>query len=141
MIMLVDHLTLQQKCCWRERHIKIIDVPLTFQMLKLPSSEDAKIFKNHLIPVVLVSIGKLFLSRIRWVPMCQGLYQFFSFSLIIFSLMNTSQVGSTTILTFIATYLINQTLSRWRYNNPTSANKSWMVSKPCNYWIIMPTLI
>ena len=43
-------------------------------MLRLLSSKhkEAKIFENHLNPVILVFIGNLSLSTLRWVPICQG---------------------------------------------------------------------
>ena len=38
--------------------------------------KEAKIFENHLNPVMLVFIGKLSLSTLRWVPICQGFSHF-----------------------------------------------------------------
>ena len=38
-----------------------------------------KIFETHLNPVMLVFIGKLLLSTLRWVPMCQGFRHISSF--------------------------------------------------------------
>ena len=37
-----------------------------------PKHKDAKILENHLNPVMLVFIGKLLLSTLRWVPICRG---------------------------------------------------------------------
>ena len=55
---------------------------LAFPMLRLLSSErkDATTFENHLIPVMLVFIGKLLLSAMRWVAMYQGRGHFQVFS-------------------------------------------------------------
>ena len=44
-----------------------------FWKTPLPKQRDAKIFENQFNPVKLVFIGKLSLSTLRWVPMCQGL--------------------------------------------------------------------
>ena len=41
-----------------------------------PKHKDEKIFENHLNPVMLVFIGKLSPSTLRWVPMCQGFCHF-----------------------------------------------------------------
>ena len=63
----------------RNREKQIIS--LTLRMLRLHSSEhkEAAIFENYLNPVMLVFIGKLSLSTIRWVPMCQGISHFSGF--------------------------------------------------------------
>ena len=47
---------------------------VTLPMLRLLSSKhkDAKIFENHLNPVMLVFIGKLPLSSLKWIHMWQG---------------------------------------------------------------------
>ena len=42
------------------------------ETLNLSNDEDTEIFENHLNPVMLVFIGKLLLSTLRWVPMCHG---------------------------------------------------------------------
>ena len=39
----------------------------------------AKIYENHLNPVILVFIWKLLLSTIKWISMCQGFGHFSSF--------------------------------------------------------------
>ena len=44
-----------------------------------PEHKDAKIFENHLKPVMLVFIGKLSLNTLRWVPICQGFSHFSGF--------------------------------------------------------------
>ena len=38
--------------------------------------EGAKIFENHLYTVLLVFIGKLSRSNLRWIPICQGFSDF-----------------------------------------------------------------
>ena len=69
-----------KSCVWQEMsaHDRLKDL-LTFPMLKLyfhPKHKDAKIKKKHIIPVMLLFIGKLLLSTLRWVPMCQGFNHF-----------------------------------------------------------------
>ena len=54
----VHALTLQCCGCFRPKHM------------------DAKIFENHLNLVILVFIGKLSLSTLIWVPICQGFWHF-----------------------------------------------------------------
>ena len=44
-----------------------------------PKHKNPKIFENHLNPVVLVFIGKLSLSTLRKVPICQGFSHFSGF--------------------------------------------------------------
>ena len=44
-----------------------------------PKPKDAKIFENHLNPVILVFIWKLSLSSLIWVPICQGFSHFSGF--------------------------------------------------------------
>ena len=44
-----------------------------------PKHKDATIFENHLNPVILVFIGKLSMSTVRWVPMSQGFSHFSGF--------------------------------------------------------------
>ena len=41
--------------------------------------KDAKIFENHLNSVMLLLIGKLSLSTLRWVPVCQDFSHFSGF--------------------------------------------------------------
>ena len=41
--------------------------------------KNAKIFENHLNPVMLVFIWKLSLSALRWVVICQGFGDFLFF--------------------------------------------------------------
>ena len=43
--------------------------------------KNAKIFENHLNPVMLVFIGKLSPSTHRWVPICRGVSEFSGFLL------------------------------------------------------------
>ena len=43
---------------------------LTMLRLLLSKAHKAKIFENHLNPVMLVFIGKLLLSAFGWVPIC-----------------------------------------------------------------------
>ena len=45
-----------------------------------PMHKNAKIFENHLNPVMLVLIWKLSRSTLRWVPICHGLSNFSAFS-------------------------------------------------------------
>ena len=59
-----------------------VRVGLTLPMLTLyirPMHKNAKIFENHLNPVMLVFIWKLSLSTLRWVPICQGFGDFSGF--------------------------------------------------------------
>ena len=44
-----------------------------------PKYKDTKVFDNHQNPVMLVFIGKLSLSTLRWVPICQGFDHFSGF--------------------------------------------------------------
>ena len=58
---------------------------LTIPMLRLLSSLSTRtqsFFENHLNPVMLVFIGKLMMSTLRWVPIYQGLNHFQVFSII-----------------------------------------------------------
>ena len=41
-----------------------------------PKHYDAKIFEKHVNPVMLLFIGKLSMSTLRWVPTCQGCSHF-----------------------------------------------------------------
>ena len=41
-----------------------------------PKHKNTIIFENHLKPVMLVIIGKLSLSSLKWVPICQGFSHF-----------------------------------------------------------------
>ena len=52
------------------------DVTLPMLSNVRPKQKDAKIFKNHQNPVMLVSIGYLLLGTLRWVPICQGFSNF-----------------------------------------------------------------
>ena len=58
--------------------------PLMLPMLRLFLSKhkDAKIFEIHLNPTMLVSIGKVLLSTLIWVPFCQGFSHFSPFCII-----------------------------------------------------------
>ena len=47
------------------KHNKLWPLPLTLPNLRLLSSEDAKIFENHLKPVMLVFIGQHLWSTLR----------------------------------------------------------------------------
>ena len=42
-----------------------------------PKNKDPKIFENYLNPVMLVFIGKVLKSTLRWVPICKGFNHFF----------------------------------------------------------------
>ena len=68
---------LSKTCAWPRDPIR-----LTLPMLRLLHLKDkeAKIFENHLNPVMLVLIGKLSLSTLGWVPMCQvaAIFSFFA---------------------------------------------------------------
>ena len=44
-----------------------------------PKHKNAKIFEKHLIHVMLGLIGKLSLSTLKWVPICQGFSDFSGF--------------------------------------------------------------
>ena len=58
---------------------------LTLPMPRLlsPKNKDAQVFESHLNPVMLVFIGLLLLSTIRWVPMCNDIIQFIGFCFIL----------------------------------------------------------
>ena len=63
---------------WMMPSVGLSGLPLSNMCLTLPmlqgyfrpKHKDAKIFVNHLKPVLLVFIRKLSLSTIRWVPIC-----------------------------------------------------------------------
>ena len=59
----------------------ILVVPQPFQCWGYfrPKHKNANISKNHRNPIMLVFIGKLSLSALRWIPMCQGFRQFSGF--------------------------------------------------------------
>ena len=44
-----------------------------------PKHKNAIFFENHRNPVMLVFIGKLLMSTLRWVPICQGFGHFSAF--------------------------------------------------------------
>ena len=44
-----------------------------------PKHKNANYFENHQNPVMLVFIGKLLMSTLRWVPICQGFGHFSGF--------------------------------------------------------------
>ena len=70
-------------------------IALTLPMLGLNflPKEDAKIFENHLNPVMLVFIGKLSPSTLRWVPISQGFSHFsVFFALFILDKLVTSSI-------------------------------------------------
>ena len=68
---------------WLERYfILLITTPRICIVTRLTQiHEDAEIFENHLKPfiLVMVDIGKLPLSTLRWLSMCQGFIHFSGF--------------------------------------------------------------
>ena len=79
-VYLIDYKLLN---CWLywELHINPSNAKATF----VQSTRTQRFLENHLNPVLLVFIGKLLLSTLRWVPMCQG-FDNFSGSLLHFVL-------------------------------------------------------
>ena len=78
-----DHLIINRKTsditrkapCSAQTHLNPSNAKATFVQSTM------QIFENHLNPVTLVFIGKLWLSTVRFVPMCQGFGQIFFFHL------------------------------------------------------------
>ena len=54
--------------------------------------KDANIFENHLNPAMLAFIGKLLLSTLKWVPMCQNFNHFSGFCSFVLTTSATSNI-------------------------------------------------
>ena len=67
-------------CCRNWYHKNLILWPVQCWGYFCPKHKDAKIFENHLNPVMLVFIEKLLLGTNKWVPMCQGFFALFCIS-------------------------------------------------------------